>query len=83
MMKFIKKYFMVNGVEGFFQVNEDSTCKQALVNISLSGFNNVNNSVVCGMGLTEAILWRVQHAKFFDKVFHTIIHYFLKYSVKV
>ena len=73
---------MVNCVEGFFQVNEDSTCKEALVHISLTGSNNVNNSVVCGMGLKEAILRRVQHVIFFYEVFHTIIHYFLKYSVK-
>ena len=47
-MKFIKKYFMVNGVEGFFQVNEDSTaCKQALVHISLNGLSNVNIITWC------------------------------------
>ena len=83
MMKFIMKYFMVNGVEGLFQVNEDSTCKEALVYISVNGFNDVNNTVVCAMGLMETVLRRVRHVMFFFEVFHTIVHYFLKYSVKV
>ena len=52
-MKVIKKYFMVNGVEGFFQVNEDSTCKQALVHISLNGLSNVNI-------ITWCVAWALQ-----------------------
>ena len=42
MIKFINKYFMVYSVEGFFQVKDDSTCEEALVHISLDGFNSIN-----------------------------------------